>query len=78
MERREQNGVCDEDWFSVDTLLSKIISVHDLSTRITLALEDVEFQTPSTDELIESDFAGGEQKFPGTAYGIYKKTIRPE
>lgn len=78
MERRERDGVCDEDWFSVDTLLSKIISIHDLSMRITLALEDVEFQTSSPDEFIEGDFPGGEQKSSSTAYGTYKRTIRPE
>lgn len=79
MERREQDGVCSGDWFSVDTLLSRIIDVHDLSTRITLALEDMELQTlSSTDEFSEGDFQGSEQKSSTTTYGIYKKTIRPE
>lgn len=78
MERPEQDSVRGEEWFSVDTLLSKITSLHDLSTRITMALEDVEFQVPSPDEFVEGDSPEGEQKSSSTAYGVYKRTIRPE
>ena len=78
MECRERDSVREEDWSSVDTLVSKITSLHDLSTRITLALEDVEFQPSSLDELVESDSPESDQKSSSTAYGIHKRTIRPE
>lgn len=78
MERPEQDSVRGEDWFSVDTLLSKITSLHNISTRITMALENVEFQFPSSDEFVEGDSPEGEQKPSTTAYEIYKGTIRPE
>lgn len=75
MERPERDSVRGEDWSSVDTLLSKITSLHDLSTRITLALEGVE--APLLDEFAEGDSPEGDQKSSSTAYGIYKRTIRP-
>jgi DNA mismatch repair ATPase MutS len=78
MERRERDSVRGEDWSSVDTLVSKILSLRDLSTRITLALEDVEFQPSSLDEFVEGDTPESDQKSSGTAYGIHKRTIRPE
>lgn len=78
MECRERDSVREEDWSSVDTLVSKITSLHDLSTRITLALEDVEFQPSSLDELVEGDSPESDQKSSSTAYGIHKRTIRPE
>ena len=78
MEHRERDSVRGEDWYSVDTLLSKITSLHDLSTRITLALEDVEFQASLPDEFVESDPPDSEQKSPSTGYGIHKRIIRPE
>ncbi|KAH0838474.1 muts domain V-domain-containing protein [Lanmaoa asiatica] len=77
MERPKRDGVRGEDWSSVNTLLSKITSLHDLSTRITLALEGVEFQA-SSDEFAEGESAEGGQKSLSTAYGLYKRTIRPE
>lgn len=78
MEHREQDSVRGEDWSSVDTLLSKITNLHDLSTRITLALEDVEFQASLPDEFAEGDSPESGQKFSSAAYGISKRTIRPE
>lgn len=78
MERRERDGIDGEDWFSVDTLLSKFVSVHDLSICITAALEDIELQTSSPDEFVEGGFPAGEQKSPSTVYGTYRRIIRPE
>lgn len=78
MEHQERDKVRGEDWSSVEALLSKITSLRDLSTHITLALEDVELQLPSPDEFVEGDSSESEQKPSSIAYGIYKRTIRPE
>ncbi|KAG9314542.1 muts domain V-domain-containing protein [Chiua virens] len=78
MERLEQNDVRCEDWPSVDALLSRITNLHDLSARISLALENVEFPASSPDEPDEEESPQVEQKPSSTLHGIYKKTIRPE
>lgn len=67
-----------EDWSSINSLLSKITSLHDLSTRITLALGDIELRASPPDEFVEGDSLEGEQKSSSTVYGIYKRIIRPE
>ncbi|KAF8446138.1 muts domain V-domain-containing protein [Boletus edulis BED1] len=77
MERRERDSFRGDDWSSVNTLLSKIISLHDLSTRITLALEDVEPQASLPDEFLGADSPESEQK-SSSVYGTYKRIIRPE
>lgn len=78
MEHQEQDGTRGEDWTAICTLLSKMTGLRDISARITLALEDIEFPASLDDEFTEGDSSQGEQRSSSTAYGVYKWTIRPE
>ncbi|KAF9229518.1 hypothetical protein BS17DRAFT_825381 [Gyrodon lividus] len=79
MENSKRGSIRDDDWSSIDALMSRIANLHDLSARIALALQDVELAEPSPDESAEGDTFVDEEKAASTStYGTYRGTIRPE
>ncbi|KIJ21566.1 hypothetical protein PAXINDRAFT_159644 [Paxillus involutus ATCC 200175] len=79
MWRSEQGSIRDDNWSSIDALMTRITDLHELSARITLALQDVELTEPSPNESADGDtFVDEEKAAPTSTYGTYRRTIRPE
>ncbi|KAF9243930.1 muts domain V-domain-containing protein [Melanogaster broomeanus] len=55
MEGSERGNTRDEDWSSIDALMSRITNLRHLSSRIALALQDVELAESAPDEPAEDD-----------------------
>jgi DNA mismatch repair ATPase MutS len=87
MEAVERNRLHEADWTSIDTLISRMTDLQDLSTRITLALDD-EYPSSSGDPLISEDSQVNDDKLDSAPfitednnlwrYGSGKWTIKPE